>query len=80
MDRLSGLASAAAGLRMFPESRINGYVQLGIGIEMTKISAPMGDQVVEDKLVLPLGFIGIGTLKAEPEMAAQGQFYLKYAL
>jgi hypothetical protein len=124
MDRVSGLMSAAAGLRMFPKSRINAYAQLGIGVEMTKVTVPSGDQVLEDSFVMPHGFIGFGTdvrlgkrlrigasvrthvmghfvhgheqehdgvavdlnghaadeLSPQPEIAAQGQFYLKYAL
>ncbi|MSP15998.1 MAG: hypothetical protein EXR73_05200 [Myxococcales bacterium] len=106
MDRSSTLVSAAVGVRMFPWLPVSPYLQLGAGVELTRVSLP--EAGLEDSRVLPLGFIGVGgdlkvgrrlrlganlrvhvmghfehdgsTLEPEPELAAQGQFYVSYTL
>ena len=60
IDRVSGLVTAAAGLRMALLSRLDGYAQLGVGLEMTRVSVPYDDHRIEDRKALPLGFLGIG--------------------
>jgi hypothetical protein len=58
IDRVSGLFTVAAGARLFPESRISPYVQLGLGAELTRVRLPVLG--LEDTAVLPMGFFGIG--------------------
>lgn len=58
MDRMSGLFSLAGGLRMFPRKRVSSYVQLGVGLELTKVG--MVAEGVSDNFALPVGFVGIG--------------------
>jgi hypothetical protein len=61
IDRMSGLVSVAAGARTQLGSRVRGYVQLGVGVELTKVSVPYGDdRVVRDAKVMPEGFFGVG--------------------
>jgi hypothetical protein len=113
IDRVSGLASVAGGVRLWPGARVSPYLQLGVGLEATRIKVKAEDgSLIEDGLVLPFGFIGLGgdlrlgrvrlgmslrihamgtidqrdplapgqALEPEPELAAQGQFYAKFAL
>ncbi len=58
MDRMSGLFSVAGGLRMHPAGRVSSYVQLGVGLELTKVA--MVEQGVSDSFALPVGFVGVG--------------------
>jgi hypothetical protein len=58
MDRLSGLLSVAGGVRMFSSSIVSPYVQIGAGVELTKINVPTYD--ITETFTLPLAFIGIG--------------------
>ncbi len=58
MDRLSALASVAAGVRMFPTAAVSPYVQLGAGVELTKIDVPTYH--ITESFTLPLAFLGIG--------------------
>src|SRR5687768_16688385 len=52
IDRMSGLVSVAAGARTQIGSRLRGYVQLGAGVEMTRVSVPYGDnRTVRDSKV-----------------------------
>jgi hypothetical protein len=61
IDRMSGLVSVAAGARAQFGSRVRGYVQLGAGVEMTRVSVPYGDdRTVRDSKVMPEGFFGVG--------------------
>jgi hypothetical protein len=60
IDRVSGLATAAAGMRASATSWLSGYAQVGIGLEVTRVSVPYDDRRITDELVLPVGFIGIG--------------------
>lgn len=120
MDRISGLFSVAAGLRVFPGSLISGNAHAGVALETTRIT--LGGAT--GSFVRPVGFVGVGgdielwdglrfgmslrtlvmahpihdhaahhhdmatagtegaapTVEVEPEIAAQGQFYLKYSL
>ena len=59
LDRMSGLITFAAGARM-THSRFAGHVQLGAGLEATRVSVPYGDDRISDSMVLPLGFVGMG--------------------
>lgn len=58
--RTSGIFSAAIGARTTIVSRVRAFVQLGAGIEMTRVSVPYGEQTVRDDLVMPEGFFGAG--------------------
>jgi len=59
--RTSGLFSAAFGARAQVASRVRGYLQLGAGVELTRVSVPYGDdQTVRDDKVMPTGFFGVG--------------------
>lgn len=76
MDRLSGLFSAAAGLRMFPTSRISAFAQIGVGLELTRVvmtqtmsdghehgpgeEHPASTSEVIESTAMPLGFVGFG--------------------
>jgi hypothetical protein len=58
--RTSGILSTAIGARVHIASRVRGFVQLGIGVELTRVSVPYGEQTVRDQLVMPEGFFGAG--------------------
>lgn len=61
IDRMSGLMSVAAGARTQFGARVRGYVQLGAGVELTRVSVPYGDdRTVRDQKVMPEGFFGVG--------------------
>lgn len=66
MDRLSGLFTVAAGLRMAPGARLSGYAQIGAGVELTRVSMgghdheAMTGPAMEESGVYPLGFVGFG--------------------
>jgi hypothetical protein len=61
IDRMSGLASVAAGARTNFGKHVRAFVQLGAGVELTKVSVPYGDdRVVRDTKVMPEGFFGVG--------------------
>ncbi|HLU66377.1 MAG TPA: outer membrane beta-barrel protein [Kofleriaceae bacterium] len=58
IDRVSGIATVAAGARMFPGALVSPYVQLGVGAEITRVRLPaLG---MEDTALLPVGFFGVG--------------------
>jgi hypothetical protein len=61
IDRASGLASVAIGARTYLAPWARAYVQLGAGVELTRVSVPYetGDRIRADK-VMPEGFFGIG--------------------
>ncbi len=60
IDRTSGLVSGAIGVRTQVASWLRAYVQLGAGMEVTKVSVPYGDQRIRDTKALPEGFFGVG--------------------
>lgn len=60
IDRFSGILTAAAGLRAHMTSRLSGYAQLGVGLELTHVSVPYDDHRIHDQLAMPVGFLGFG--------------------
>lgn len=60
IDRTSGLVSAAVGARTQIASWLRGYVQLGGGLELTRVSVPYGDDHIRDSKAMPEGFFGLG--------------------
>lgn len=60
IDRTSGLFSGAIGARTQIASWLRGYVQLGGGLELTRVSVPYGDERIRDNKAMPEGFFGIG--------------------
>lgn len=58
--RTSGLLSMAIGARTTIIPRVRAFVQLGAGVELTRVSVPYGEQTVRDSLVMPEGFFGAG--------------------
>ena len=60
IDRSSALISAAAGVRLDFTSWLTGWVQLGAGAELTKLSVPYGDDAIRADKILPEGFFGVG--------------------
>jgi hypothetical protein len=57
MDRISGITTVAGGARV-PWRWVQPYVQLGVGLEVTRVEMPEHDLV--DRAVLPMGFVGVG--------------------
>lgn len=57
MDRISGVTTVAAGARI-PWRYFSPYVQAGLGLEITR--AKMAEHGLEDRAVVPMGFVGIG--------------------
>ena len=57
MDRISGITTVAAGARV-PWRWVQPYVQLGVGLEVTRVEMP--EHGLEDRGVYPMGFLGIG--------------------
>jgi len=62
IDRTSALVSGAAGVRTQLAPWLRGFVQLGLGAELTRVSVPYGDggQRIRDEKLLPDGFFGVG--------------------
>lgn len=60
IDRTSGLFSAAIGARSQLASWLRGYVQLGGGLELTRVSVPYGSERIQANKALPEAFFGIG--------------------
>ena len=62
IDRLSGLVSVAGGIRTQLAPWLRAYVQLGGGLELTRVSVPYGDdgQTIRDDKAMPMGFFGVG--------------------
>jgi hypothetical protein len=60
IDRMSGLVTAAVGLRTPGPWRTSGFAQVGAGVEMTRVSVPYGEARITDSMVLPAGFLGVG--------------------
>lgn len=59
-DRMSGLATVALGARMPLAGWLRGFVQVGGGVEATRISVAYGDQRIRDRRLFPEGFLGAG--------------------
>lgn len=59
-DRVSGLATTAIGARLPLARWLRGFVQVGGGVEVTRVSVPYGDARVRDSRVFPAGFLGAG--------------------
>lgn len=61
ISRMSGIATVAGGARTSVTSWLRGFVQLGAGVELTRVSVPYGeDETIRDTQVMPTGFIGFG--------------------
>lgn len=60
IDRQSALVSMAAGVRTSFTSWLDGYAQLGLGAELTRLAVPYGDQTLRANKLMPDGFVGIG--------------------
>jgi len=60
VDRMSGLLSTAIGARMSFTSWLRGYIQVGAGVELTRVSVPYGEERIRDTKVMPEGFFGAG--------------------
>ncbi len=61
ISRMSGIASIAGGARTNFTSWLRGFVQLGGGLELTRVSVPYGEtDTIRDTKVMPTGFIGFG--------------------
>lgn len=60
IDRMSGLLGVAGGARTQVTSWLRGYVQLGVGIELTRVAVPTAEVVIRDTKVMPEGFVGVG--------------------
>ena len=61
IDRMSGLVSAALGVRANPATWLRGYVQLGAGVELTRVAVHYGeDRTLRDSKAMPEGFFGVG--------------------
>jgi hypothetical protein len=57
MDRISGITTVAGGARV-PWRWVQPYVQLGVGLEVTRVEMPEHD--LSDRAVYPMGFLGVG--------------------
>lgn len=60
IDRMSGLFTAAVGLRASGPWRTTGFAQVGAGLELTQVTIPYDGGSISDQLALPAAFIGIG--------------------
>ena len=61
LERQSGLASVALGARMSFAPWLRGYVQLGGGLEVTRVSVPYSfERTITDTKAMPMGFLGFG--------------------
>jgi hypothetical protein len=60
IDRFSGIVTAAAGMRAKATSWLAGYAQLGVGVELTRVSVPYEDHQITDQRAMPTGFLGLG--------------------
>lgn len=58
MDRMSTLATVVGGVRLLPDAWLAPYLQVGAGVEFTRVAMPEYD--MRESHVLPLGFIGLG--------------------
>lgn len=60
VSRSSALLSTAIGVRTELDRWFVGYVQLGVGAELTRVSVPYADGTLAARKLMPEGFIGVG--------------------
>jgi hypothetical protein len=60
IDRTSGIVSVAGGVRTQLAPRLRGFIQIGAGVELTRVSVPYGDETIRDTKAMPEGFFGLG--------------------
>jgi hypothetical protein len=60
ISRMSGFATVAGGARTDITSWLRGYVQVGGGLELTRVSVPYGEETIRDTKAMPMGFVGVG--------------------
>lgn len=61
IDRMSGLFSVATGVRSDLTSWLRGYLQVGGGLEVTRVAVAYGDaEKIRDTKAMPEGFFGVG--------------------
>lgn len=61
IDRQSVLISTAIGVRMTFAPWLRGFVQVGGGVELTRVAVPYGDEgTIRADKAMPEGFIGAG--------------------
>jgi hypothetical protein len=60
IDRQSMLLSVAAGVRTSFTPWLDGFAQLGVGTELTRVAVPYGGETIRDDKVMPDGFFGFG--------------------
>lgn len=60
IDRASGLLSVAGGVRTQIAPWLRGYLQLGAGVELTRVSVPYGEDTIRATKTMPEGFFGVG--------------------
>lgn len=60
IDRASALLSVAGGVRTQIAPWLRGYLQVGAGVEITRVSVPYGDEHVRDTKTMPEAFFGFG--------------------
>ncbi|MGE0548709.1 MAG: hypothetical protein AB7O24_13530 [Kofleriaceae bacterium] len=61
IDRMSGLISVAIGARTNVTSWLRGYLQLGGGVELSRVSVPYGEhETIRDDKAMPEAFFGVG--------------------
>ncbi|MCX5743594.1 MAG: hypothetical protein NT062_13970 [Proteobacteria bacterium] len=62
IDRMSGLFSAAGGVRADVTSWLRGYLQVGAGVEVTRVAVVYAAQntTIRDTKTMPEAFFGVG--------------------
>lgn len=60
IDRASALVSVAGGVRTNLAPWLRGYLQVGAGVELTRVAVPYGDDTIRDTKAMPEGFFGAG--------------------
>lgn len=61
IDRMSGIFTIAGGARTRFSSRFGAFVQIGAGVEVTRVAVPYGEnETIRDTKTLPTGFVGFG--------------------
>lgn len=60
IDRASALLSVAGGVRTQLAPWLRGYLQLGAGVEVTRVAVPYGEEMIRDTKAMPEGFFGVG--------------------
>jgi hypothetical protein len=62
IDRMSGLFSAVGGVRTDVTSWLRGYLQVGAGVEVTRVAVAYAanDTTIRDTKAMPEAFFGVG--------------------